>query len=85
MLLEVSELEERTMTTIRRITPAIQEAARRNGALSLPVVKSEAHRARLRAAQQARRERERLESGGDKPPEPKEKRPVGRPRKVPNE
>jgi len=50
-----------TVTMTRRVTQAWKDAARENGAKAKAVVQSEEHRAKLRLAQAARRERERLE------------------------
>ena len=72
-----------TLTVTRRVTAASREASRRNGAEAKQIVQSEEHRAKLRAAQSARRERERQEHAalGLTPAVPEPKRPRGRPRK----
>ena len=59
-------------------------SSRANGAKSKQVVQSEEHRAKLRAAQAARREREKQEKSvnGVLPPEAQEKRKPGRPKKT---
>ena len=54
---------ERVITYTRRITEAAQNASRNNGAKAKSIVQSEEHRAKLRAAQQLRREREKQEKG----------------------
>ena len=68
----------------RRITEAAQEASRANGAKAKAVVMSEEHKAKLREAQAARREREKQEkiARGELIPTPDEKRKPGRPKKV---
>ncbi len=71
-----------TLTVTRRITAASREASRRNGAEAKQVVQSEAHKAKLRAAQAQRREREKQERAAlGLEVAPVAKKPPGRPRK----
>ncbi len=76
-----------TITYTRTITEAAQEASRSNGAKSLEVVRSEEHRAKLREAQAARRERERQEriERGEVQADAAAKRKPGRPKKETSE
>jgi hypothetical protein len=54
-----------TVTYTRKITDAARAAARTNGAKAKAIVQTEEHRAKLRAAQQKRREREKQERAAD--------------------
>lgn len=56
-------------------------SSRANGAKAREVVTSEEHKAKLRAAQQARRDREKAEREPMRTAEAATKRPPGRPRK----
>jgi hypothetical protein len=79
---ETQEEKTITVTMTRRVTQAWKDSARENGAKAKAVVQSEEHRAKLRTAQSARRERERQEktAAGLLPVAVEKKRP-GRPRK----
>ena len=74
-----------TLTVTRRVTAASREASRRNGAEAKQIVQSEEHKAKLRAGQADRREREKQERAalGITPSVSAEKKPPGRPRKEP--
>ena len=74
--------DERVIIVTRRVTAASREASRRNGAKSAEIMQSEEHRAKLRAAQVARRERERQEKDALGLPIV-EKKANGRPKKEP--
>lgn len=54
-------MEQITLTYTRRVTDAVRQASRSNGAKAKSIVQSEEHRVKLRAAQQLRREREKQE------------------------
>ena len=71
-----------TVTMTRRVTQAWKDSARENGAKAKPIVHSEEHRAKLRAAQTARRERERQAKDALGTPVV-EKKANGRPKKEP--
>lgn len=80
---EQAEEEDRMILVHRRVTKASQQASRANGAQAKAIVTSEAHRAKLKEAQQARRKRERLAKLAQPPAPVAEKRPAGRPRTRP--
>lgn len=76
--------EEKVIIVHRRVTVAAQEASRANGAKAKAIVTSEEHKAKLKAAQHARREREKAEREALGIAEgPQEKKKAGRPRTRP--